>query len=140
MIPFINKDRQDIFSDAHTREGIVYCLDRQSVVDNVLLGRTTVPTTYVPVGHPVYDPNIELIPFDPSIGISLLEQAGWKDTDGNPDTPLVAVAVKNVTPGTPLLLNYYTTTATQRRQAVDILIAIARAMRRWSQGAILISN
>ena len=115
------KDRQDIFGDAHTRQGIAYCLDRQSVVDNVLQGRTTVPTTYVPVGHPVYDPDIKPIPFDSSAGISLLEQAGWKDTDGKPDTPRLAVSVKNVTAGTPLLLNYYTTTATQRRQVVDIL-------------------
>jgi peptide/nickel transport system substrate-binding protein len=119
--PVNDKDRQDIFGDPHTREGIVYCLDRQSVVDNVLLGRTTVPTTYVPVEHPAYDSNIELVPYDPSIGISLLEQAGWRDTDGNPATPLVAVSVKNVKAGTPLYLNYDTTTTTQRRQAVDIL-------------------
>jgi peptide/nickel transport system substrate-binding protein len=119
--PVYKKDRQDIFADAHTRQGIAYCLDRQSVVDNVLLGRTTVPTTYIPVGHPLYDSNIDPIPFDPSTGISLLEQAGWKDTDGKPETPRLAVAVKNVTAGTPLNLNYYTTTATQRRQVVDIL-------------------
>jgi peptide/nickel transport system substrate-binding protein len=115
------KDRQDIFADAHTRQGIAYCLDRQSVVKNVLLDRTTVPTTYLPVEHPLYDPNIEAIPFDTSVGMSLLQQAGWKDTDGDPATPLVAVTVKNVAAGTPLLLNYYTTTATQRRQVTDIL-------------------
>jgi len=115
------KDRPDIFADAHTRQGIAYCLDRKSVVDNVLLGRTTVPVTYLPVGHPLYDPNIDPIPFDPSTGISLLEQAGWRDTDGNPATPLAAVTVKNVKAGTPLLLNYYTTGATQRRQVTDIL-------------------
>jgi len=115
------KDRQDIFADAHTRQGIAYCLDRQSVVNNVLFGLTTVPTTYIPVSHPLYDPNIQPITFDPPAGISLLEQAGWKDTDGNPATPRLAVTVDNVTPGTPLQLNYYTTTATQRRQAVEIL-------------------
>jgi len=115
------KDRQDIFADAHTRQGIAYCLDRQSVVKNILLDRTTVPTTYLPVDHPLYDPNIEAIPFDPAVGRSLLEQAGWKDTDGDPATPLAAVTVKNVAAGTPLLLNYYTTTATQRRQVTDIL-------------------
>jgi len=115
------KDRQNIFSDAHTRQGIAYCLDRQSVVNNVLFGLSSVPTTYIPVEHPLYDPDIDPIPFDPSTGISLLEQAGWKDTDGKPDTPRVAVTVKNVAAGTPLKLNYYTTTATQRRQVVDIL-------------------
>ncbi len=115
------KDRQDIFADAHTRQGIAYCLDRQSVVDTVLFGLSTVPTTYVPVEHPLYDPNIDAVPFDPSVGISLLEQAGWRDTDGNPETPRTAVSVTNVGAGTSLLLNYYTTTATQRRQVVDIL-------------------
>ncbi|MFN8411182.1 MAG: ABC transporter substrate-binding protein [Anaerolineales bacterium] len=115
------KDRQNIFSDAHTRQGIAYCLDRQSVVNNVLFGLTTVPTTYIPVEHPFYDPNISSIPFDPSVGSSLLEQAGWKDTDGNPATPRVAVSVANVAANTPLQLNYFTTTATQRRQVVDIL-------------------
>ncbi len=115
------KDRPDIFADPHTRQGIAYCLDRQSVVDNVLFGLTTIPTTYIPVGHPLYDPNIEPLPFDTSVGISLLEQAGWKDTDGDPSTPRQAVTVKNVKAGTPLQLNYYTTTATQRRQVVEIL-------------------
>jgi len=115
------KDRQDIFGDSHTRQGIAYCLDRPSVVKDVLFGLTTVPTTYVPVDHPLYDANIEQIPFDPSVGISLLEQAGWRDTDGDPVTPRRAVTVKNVAAGTPLQLNYYTTTATQRRQVVELL-------------------
>lgn len=116
------KDRPDIFADLHTRQGIAYCLDRQSVVTNVLLGRTTVPNSYLPVDHPLYDPNIAAIPFDPSVGMSLLDQAGWKDTDGDPATPLEAVTVKNVPAGTPLALTYYTTTATQRRQVTDILV------------------
>jgi peptide/nickel transport system substrate-binding protein len=55
------------------------------------------------------------------VGISLLEQAGWKDTDGNPATPRQAVSVKNVAAGIPLQLNYYTSGATQRRQVTDIL-------------------
>ncbi len=114
-------DRQDIFADAHTRQGIAYCLDRQSVVDNVLFGETTVPAGYLPVEHPLYDSNIEALPFEPATGRALLEQAGWRDVDGKPSTPVTAVNVKNVTAGTPLQLNYYTTTATQRRQVVDIL-------------------
>ncbi|MBK8428683.1 MAG: hypothetical protein IPL27_23255, partial [Lewinellaceae bacterium] len=117
----LQKDRQDIFADQHTRHAIAYCIDRQSVVDNVLFGLTTVPTTYVPVEHPLYDPNIELIPFDPEVGLSLLKQAGWQDLDKDPSTPLQAVNVDNVAYNTRLELTYYTTTATQRRQVVDIL-------------------
>ena len=92
----IQKDRQDIFADQHTRHAIAYCLDRQSVVDNVLFGLTTVPTTYIPVEHPLYDPNIEPIPFDPEVGLSLLKQAGWQDLDNDPATLLQDVNVENV--------------------------------------------
>ncbi len=115
------KDRADIFSDPHTRQGIAYCLDRQTVVDQVLFGYTTVPATYLPSAHPLYDPTIQPLPHDPAQGIALLEQAGWRDDDGNPATPRIAIGIKGIPPNTPLLLNYYTTTATQRRQAVDIL-------------------
>lgn len=114
-------DRQDIFGDAHTRQGIAYCLDREGVVKNALHGLTTVPSTYIPAGHPVYDPNLNALAYIPETGISLLEQAGWRDMDGDPSTPRTAVNVENVTAGTPLQLNYYTTTATQRRQVADIL-------------------
>ena len=119
--PVRQGDRQDVFGDAHTRQGIAYCLDREGVVKDALYGLTTVPATYIPVGHPLYDTNIDALPYNPETGISLLEQAGWRDVDGDPSTPITAINVTNVTPGTPLQLNYYTTTATQRRQVVDIL-------------------
>lgn len=115
------KDRQDIFSDPRTRQGIAHCIDRQMIVNTVLFGLSTVPATYIPPEHPLYDPNIQSIPFDPGMGISLLEQAGWKDLDGKPETPRRSVTVRNVAANTPLLLNYYTTTATQRRQVVELL-------------------
>jgi peptide/nickel transport system substrate-binding protein len=115
------KDRADIFSDLRTRQGIALCLDRKKVVDTVLFGLTTVPNTFLPTNHPLYNESAASYEFDPAAGIALLEEAGWRDTDGNPATPRQAVAVRNVGPGTPLLLNYYTTTATQRRQVVEIL-------------------
>lgn len=117
----IQKDRQNIFADVYTRQGIASCLDRQSVVNNVLFGMTTVPTTYIPVEHPLYDANIDPIPYDPEVGVSLLERAGWQDTDNDPATPRRAVNAVNVAFNTPLLLNYYTTNTAQRRQVVDIL-------------------
>lgn len=117
----VQQDRQDYFADTYTRQGIAYCLNRQSLADDVLFGLTTVPSSYVPVEHPVYDKNSSAIPYDPEVGISLLEQAGWLDSDNDPATPRRAINVQDVAYNTPLELNYYTTTSTQRRQVADIL-------------------
>jgi peptide/nickel transport system substrate-binding protein len=55
--------------------------------------------------------------------MALLDEVGWRDTDGNPATPRVAQAVANVPDGTPLSFSYWTTSAFQRQQAVQILAA-----------------
>jgi peptide/nickel transport system substrate-binding protein len=80
-----------------------------------------VPTSYVPANHPAFDSNISEIPYDPEIGNSLLEQAGWLDNDNNPATPRRAINVRNVAYNAPLELNYYTTSTAQRRQVTAIL-------------------
>ena len=113
-------DRQNILADPRTRQAIAFCLDRQKVVDTVLFGQSSVPNSFTPPDHPLYDASLPAYHFDPVAGAQLLEQAGWKDLDGNPATPRLAVSVKNVAAGTPLVLNYFTTSTAQRRQAVDI--------------------
>ncbi len=117
----VQRDRQNFFADTYTRQGIAYCLDRQSIATNVLQGLTEVPTTYLPSDHPAVDADASAIPYDPQIGISLLEQAGWLDSDDDPSTPRRAINVKNVAYNTPLILNYKTTSTAQRRQVVAIL-------------------
>ena len=114
-------DRQDIFADPHTRQGIAYCVDRQKITDTVLFGLTGVPDTYIPPDHPLYETGVPVYPHDPAAGKVLLDQAGWRDIDGDPNTPLSAVSVTNVAAGTPLQLNYFTTGATQRRQVTELL-------------------
>ncbi len=113
-------DRQDILADPRTRQAIALCLDRQKVVDTVLFGQSSVPGSFLPPGHPLYDASLPVYHFDPTAGAQLLDQVGWKDLDGNPATPRLAVSVKNVAAGTPLMLNYFTTPTAQRREAVDI--------------------
>jgi peptide/nickel transport system substrate-binding protein len=119
--PVFSKDRADTLSDPRTRQGIAYCLDRKKVVDTVLFGLTSVPSTFLPPEHPLYNSDASVYEFNPTAGIALLEEVGWRDTDGNPATPRQAVSVRNIGAGTQLLLNYYTTGATQRRQVVEIL-------------------
>jgi peptide/nickel transport system substrate-binding protein len=114
-------DRQDIFGDVRTRQGIAYCLDRQTVVSTVLGGLSQVPDTFVSPAHPLFNAQTAKYPFDVNKGIELLKQAGWADADNNPATPLVAITVKNVAVGIPLVVNYITTSALQRRQVSEIL-------------------
>lgn len=117
----LTKDRQDVFADKFTRQAITYCLDRQTISTNVLYGLTDIPTSYLPANHPAFDSNISAIPYDPEIGISLLEQAGWLDADEDPATPRRAINVRGVAYNTPLVLNYQTTSTAQRRQVAAIL-------------------
>lgn len=114
-------DRPDLLSDPLTRQGIAYCLDRQKVVDNILYGLTSVPDTYIPAEHPLYNKNVPSYTFDPQRGAQLLDQAGWLDEDNNPATPRLSRNVPGLPTGTPLTLNYWTTSATQRHQATEIL-------------------
>jgi len=114
-------DRPDFFYDQRTRQAIALCLDRQKVVDTVLFGRSVVPHTYISPDHPLYNSTVAPYPFDPDQGNRILDQAGWKDLDNDPSTPRQAQGVLNVPPLTPLTLNYYTSSATQRRQVSEIL-------------------
>jgi peptide/nickel transport system substrate-binding protein len=114
-------DRPDVLADPRTRQGLALCMDRQSIVDTVLYGQSSVPASFVPPNHPLYAKDVTTYPHDAAAGIKLLEEAGWRDLDGNPATPRVAATVKNVPAGTPLALKYYSTPAVQRRQAADII-------------------
>jgi peptide/nickel transport system substrate-binding protein len=114
-------DRPDFFYDKRTRQAIALCLDRQKVVDTVLFGLSEVPHTYISPEHPLYDTTVAPYPYDPDQGNRILDQVGWRDLDNDPSTPRQAFGVLNVPQLTPLMLNYYTSSATQRRQVSEIL-------------------
>jgi peptide/nickel transport system substrate-binding protein len=114
-------DRPAYFSDARTRRALAFCMDRTQIVDTILLGQSEVPNTYLPSTHPLYNPNAPQYSFDPAAGMALLEEVGWRDTDGNPATPRVAQAVPNVPDGTPLAFIYLTTNSSTRQQVAQIL-------------------
>jgi len=116
----VNPDRPDIFGDVRTRQAIAYCLDRQTVVSTVLFGLSLVPDSYLPFDHPLHNGNLQTYQFDPASGREILERVGWLDHDDDPSTPRQAVGVSKVPAGTPLILDYLTTSATQRRQVVEI--------------------
>jgi peptide/nickel transport system substrate-binding protein len=63
---------------------------------------------------------VQTYEFNPASGNEILEDVGWLDHDNNPSTPRQALGVTNVPADTPLILDYYTTSATQRHQVAEI--------------------
>jgi peptide/nickel transport system substrate-binding protein len=142
ITPAESYDRPDFFGDLRVRQAVAYCLDRQTVVDSVMYGRSPVLHGYLPPEHPLYNPDVRRYPFDPKRGAELLDSVGWVDADGNPETPRIAQGVTGVSDGTPLILNYATTDADQRRAVAEILASslaqcgIEANLEFWSAGEL----
>jgi peptide/nickel transport system substrate-binding protein len=115
-------DRPMLFSDPRLRQAVALCIDRQAINAKLLSGQSPVIDSYLPAQHPLYDPAVAHYAFDPAAGGLLLDEAGWKDTDNNPATPRVASGMQGVPPGTPLVVNYWTTQAPLRKLAADMVV------------------
>jgi peptide/nickel transport system substrate-binding protein len=117
----LGADRPDFFSDVRTRQAFAMCMDRQALVDTIFFGQSIVPNSYVSPQHPLYNQGVRQYEFDPVAGGALLEEVGWVDDDGDPGTPRVAQDVPNVPDGTPLEVDYETTSAPIRQQVTAII-------------------
>lgn len=124
--PGPGSDRPDLLGDPRTRQAIAMCIDRQLLVSKVLYGRSVVPDTFLPVGHPLADPQGLSYGYDPAAAVQLLEQIGWRDSDANPDTPRTAWDIPGVPLTTPLVLTYVTTGAAQRRLISELIASMLK--------------
>lgn len=67
------------FNDTQVRQALFYALDRQNIVDTVLMGQAVIPQTpllpgtwaYATTGVPEYQ-------YNPQLALDLLAQAGWR--------------------------------------------------------------
>ncbi|MFV2007428.1 MAG: ABC transporter substrate-binding protein [Longimicrobiales bacterium] len=71
------------FSDVTVRKAFAHAIDRQGLVDAIMDGYGIVANTSVAPYHWAYDPDVDLLPYDPALARRLLDQAGWVDTDGD---------------------------------------------------------
>ncbi|MGQ9709050.1 MAG: ABC transporter substrate-binding protein [Anaerolineae bacterium] len=68
--------------DVRVRQAIALAFDRFSICKDLLLGLTKPPATYW-ANTPWQDPTLEPWPYDPERAKQLLDEAGWKDTNGD---------------------------------------------------------
>ncbi len=74
-----------LFQDVKVRQALFYALDRQSMVDNIMLGYAEVANGTQPVLSIAYAPDriSTIYNFDVAKAQALLAEAGWADSDGD---------------------------------------------------------
>jgi peptide/nickel transport system substrate-binding protein len=80
---FMNSDRAPL-DDIRVRQALLQGTDRQAIISTVFRG--TSPVAYGPLAavNPGYDPSVQAMsPYDPQRAAALLEEAGWRDSDGD---------------------------------------------------------
>lgn len=83
LVFFMNSTRPPL-DDLNVRQALIYGADRQAIISNVF--RDTSPVAHSPLSEVTfgYDSTVEdFYPHDPEQAISLLEEAGWTDDDGD---------------------------------------------------------
>jgi len=81
IVPVSTYRRADFFGDVRVRQAIAQCIDRQAIVDEVTYGRSVIPDSYLPPGHPLSGDHLARWDYDPVAGQALLEEVGWLDED-----------------------------------------------------------
>ena len=71
------------FQQKEVRQALLYALDRQGLVDEVLRGQGLVADSPILPITWAHDPGVRKYGYDPERAIGLLDAAGWQDSDGD---------------------------------------------------------
>ena len=76
-------DRSPLFADPRVRRAATMLLDRASIVRGLYKGSARIISGPWAPDSPAYEARVPPLPFDPAGAARLLDEAGWKDSDGD---------------------------------------------------------
>jgi len=76
-------NRSPFFADARVRRAVTMLLDRAAIVRGLYSGSARIISGPWAPDSPAYDPGVAPLPFAPGEAMRLLDEAGWRDTDGD---------------------------------------------------------
>ena len=71
------------FTDAAVRRAMTLAINRQQIIDAILQGQATPATSPIPPWSPLHPGSVQPLPYDAGQAQQLLEQAGWRDANGD---------------------------------------------------------
>jgi peptide/nickel transport system substrate-binding protein len=89
--------KKPILSKADVRRAIAHGIDRQRIVQDLLRGHGVVTDTMLAQGHWARVEGLPSYPYDPAKAKQLLDQAGYKDPDGDGPRPRFELNYKTST-------------------------------------------
>jgi peptide/nickel transport system substrate-binding protein len=75
--------RREPFTSAAVRRALALGINRQEIIDALLFGQGAIATSTVPPWHPLYPKDVQPLAYDPEQAKRLLEQEGWRDSNGD---------------------------------------------------------
>jgi peptide/nickel transport system substrate-binding protein len=76
-------NERPFFKDKRVRQAMTMLVDRQKIIDSVRMGFGKLAASPVFTDAKDFNPNIKPLPYDPQRAMQLLDEAGWKDHDGD---------------------------------------------------------
>lgn len=77
------RDSLPFFQEKEVRQALLYALDRQALVNQVLAGQGLVADSPILPTIWAHDSSVRKYGYDPERAIGLLDSVGWMDTDGD---------------------------------------------------------
>jgi len=75
--------KDPVFKDIRVRKALDHAIDKESIIENQLKGHSKICTGPFGVNSWAYNPHVQPTPCDVEKAGELLQQADWRDTDGD---------------------------------------------------------
>ena len=81
-------------SDPRVRQAIAHAIDRRAIVDSKMHGHAILATGLLDPRNPYYEGDVARWDYDPALARRLLDEAGFKDPDGDGPAPRLHLTFK----------------------------------------------
>jgi peptide/nickel transport system substrate-binding protein len=86
--------RDPVLKDKRVRHAIGYAIDRDAIVKYLRRGLARPAVGLVPPQAWAFEPDVRTFPYDPARAMALLDEAGYRDPDGDGPQPRLRLSLK----------------------------------------------